>query len=261
MRPVLFKLGDYPFYGYSTMMFLAIIIGITAALFAAKKKGIKPRLLLEGAIFTVIVGLIGARLLYVALTWDYFSVHPEKIFLLSMTGLSYYGAFLGGALAVWLWCRWRKLNYWQMADLMSPYLILGYAIVRIGCLLSGCCYGKVSGVYWAVVIPRVDSLFRHPVQLYASFGAFLIFAFLKIIEPIRPFPGFNLVALGSLYGVLRFSTEFFREGTALWLGLTGAQWFSLFLAVISTTMIYYLTKRAKSAKAKSGKKKSQSQRL
>ena len=143
-----------------------------------------------------------------ALTWDYFSVHPEKIFLLSMTGLSYYGAFLGGALAVWLWCRWRKLNYWQMADLMSPYLILGYAIVRIGCLLSGCCYGKVSGVYWAVVIPRVDSLFRHPVQLYASFGAFLIFAFLKIIEPIRPFPGFNLVALGSLYGVLRSAPNF-----------------------------------------------------
>lgn len=245
MRPTLFKIGEIPFYGYPTMLVLAIAVGVTAAALQARREGLSPWLILECCVITAITGLLGARMLYVFLNWDFYSAHPERICLLRLTGLSFYGAFTGGALAAYFWSRLRKQNFLKIADLLSPYLILGYAITRIGCLLSGCCYGKVSGVCWAVVIPRVDNLYRHPVQLYASYGALLIFIFLKAMHSRKPFDGFNLAALGSLYGLLRFITEFFREADShpVWLGLSLAQLFSLALCLFSTALLFYYTKR------------------
>jgi len=245
--PYLFKIGHYPVYGYSAMMVVAIIVGFTAALIQAKREGFDLKLMIEGSIITIIMGYIGARALYVFLNWDFYSTRPERIFLPRFTGLSYYGTFILGTLTAFVWSRLRKQNFGKIADLWCPYLILGYAIVRIGCFLSGCCYGKPSGVYWAVVVPRVDNLFRHPVQLYASFGAFLIFIFLRAMHHRRPFDGFNLVALGSLYGLLRFITEFFREADShmVFLGLSAAQLFSLPLFLFSTALLLHLTRRAK----------------
>ncbi len=247
MVPYLFKIGHYPVYGYSAMMVVAIIVGFTAALIQAKREGFDLKLMIEGSIITIIMGYIGARALYVFLNWDFYSTRPERIFLPRFTGLSYYGTFILGTLTAFVWSRLRKQNFGKIADLWCPYLILGYAIVRIGCFLSGCCYGKPSGVYWAVVVPRVDNLFRHPVQLYASFGAFLIFIFLRAMHHRRPFDGFNLVALGSLYGLLRFITEFFREADShmVFLGLSAAQLFSLPLFLFSTALLLHLTRRAK----------------
>lgn len=247
MRPTLFKIGSLPVYAYSAMMVLALGVGLTAALLQARRQGLSPRSVLESSLLAVAVGLAGARLLYVVLNRDFYSIHPERIFLLRFTGLSFYGAFLGGALAVYLWSRLRRQNFGVIADLLTPYLILGYAITRIGCLLSGCCYGKVSGVYWAVVIPRVDHLYRHPVQLYASLGALLIFFILKAAHPRRPDDGFSLVLAGALYGLLRFITEFFREADSspVWLGLSLAQLFSLFLILISTALMFHLVNRTR----------------
>ncbi len=246
MRPTLFTIGTMPFHGYPTMLVLALAVGVTAAALQARREGFTPRLVLECCFVVALTGLVGARLLYIFLNWGFYSVHPERIYLLRLTGLSFYGAFAGGALAAYVWSSLRKQNFLKMADLLSPYLILGYAITRIGCLLSGCCYGKVSGVCWAVVIPRVDNLYRHPVQLYASYGALLIFVFLKAMHSRKPFDGFNLAALGSLYGLLRFTTEFFREADShpLWLGLSAAQLFSLALGLLSTALLLYYRKRA-----------------
>ncbi len=257
MRSTLFKVGPISFYGYSTMLILAIIIGVAASALQARREGLNPWLIIECSLVTAVTGLIGARLLYVFLNREFYSIHPERIYLLHLTGLSFYGAFLGGALAVYLWSRLRKQSFVKIADLLSPYLILGYAITRIGCLLSGCCYGKVSGVCWAVVIPRVDNLYRHPVQLYASYGALLIFIFLKAVHSRRPFDGFNLVALGSLYGLLRFTTEFFREADSspVWLGLSLAQLFSLVLSLFSTALLLYLVRTVPGKKTPIRRKK------
>ena len=106
--------------------------------------------------------------------------------------------------------------------------------------MNGCCYGRVSTVPWAVVIPTVDSLPRHPVQLYAAAGGLIIFIILKLLQRFRPYIGFNLIALCALYGILRFTTEFFREEAIVWMGLTLAQLFSLGLTIVALSLMLYL---------------------
>ena len=238
MRPVLFTVGEYSFCAYPTAMGLALIIGTALALRRAVREGWSLWRSLEGCLFVALGGLAGARLLYVALTWDYYSLHLDKIFKLSFTGFSFYGSLFGGIIAGYLWCRWRKINFWLGSDMVMINFMLGYSIVRIGCFLAGCCYGSVTGVYWAVVFPRVDQLYRHPVQLYASAGAFLIFVLLTKLWPRRPFDGVYLLYMPLFYGMLRFTTEFFREEPVLWAGLTLAQLFSL--GLVSLSLIVYL---------------------
>ena len=233
MHPILFQVGGISVYSYGAMISLAILIAALALYREAPRNGINPDIVLEGIIVASAAGLIGSRLLYVALNWELFSGRPLTILYERFEGLSYYGAFFGGALALYFWGRWRKVNFFKLADLFAPYLALGYAFGRLGCLLNGCCYGQVSDVPWALPAAMVDNLLRHPVQLYAAAGSLLIFIILKLLRRVRPFAGYTLLTLAAFYGILRFTTEFFREEPSAWLGLTTAQIFSLCLTLVS----------------------------
>jgi phosphatidylglycerol---prolipoprotein diacylglyceryl transferase len=237
MHPILFQIGGVSIYAYGAMISLAILVASLALFREAPKEGINPDQVLEAIIVAAASGLIGSRLLYVALNWSYFSHRWTDILFARFEGLSFYGAFFGGALALLVWGRWRKARFLPMADLLAPYLALGYAFGRIGCFLNGCCFGQVSGVAWAMPVSMMDNLLRHPVQLYASAGAVLIFVVLKLLRKVRPFQGFNLIALFALYGMLRFTTEFFRDEPVVWLGLTFAQLFSLGLSLSALALI------------------------
>ncbi len=233
MRPILFEIGSYTFYSYSLAMSLALLISILLAARAAKREGYSYELFLEGIMISAATGLVGARFLYVVQHLDYYSANIGRIFAFSFSGLSGHGAMFMSLVAALLWCRWRKVNFLEMGDVMSPYYMVGYIIVRTGgCFMAGCCFGKVSEVPWAVVMSNVDSSFRHPVQLYAALLGIAGFIILKKFYRIRPFPGFSVLLLLIYYGILRFTTEFFREEPVYWLRLSLAQVASLAIILI-----------------------------
>ncbi|NMD43163.1 MAG: prolipoprotein diacylglyceryl transferase [Firmicutes bacterium] len=241
MHRVLFYIGKLPVYSYGAMISLAVLVAAIFLSRESRREGLDPDQTLEAIIIAVIAGLLGSRILYVALNWEQFGGRWKDILFSRFAGLTFYGAFIGGLVAVLLWCRWRKVSFFKLVDLCAPYLALGYAFGRIGCFLNGCCYGRVSAVPWAVAIPVVDSLPRHPVQLYAAGGAVAIFIILKVMRRYRPYEGFTLLALCAMYGLLRFTTEFFREEPLFWIGLTQAQLFSLALAVAALSLMLYLS--------------------
>lgn len=231
------------------MMVLAFIIGWTVGFFDAGKQGFNPWRAVEAGIISNIAGVIGARILYIILEWENFMIYPEYIFLFRFAGLSFLGGLLGAFIGALLWCRWRKENFLKLTDLFAVYWALGYGIVRIGCFFGGCCYGKVTDLPWAVTMVRVDDLPRHPVQLYAALLAFTGMLVLLLLRRVRPFYGFITFSSFALYGMLRFTTEFFREGEAFWMGLTDAQLASIALFAVSTATIitmYYTTSFKKS---------------
>ncbi|HSW35750.1 MAG TPA: prolipoprotein diacylglyceryl transferase [Candidatus Limnocylindrales bacterium] len=240
MYPELFQIGNLTIYSYGVMIALAILVGAVALYREAPREGITPDLILEAILVTSISGLLGSRLLFVALNWELFQGRWLDILFAQFAGLSFHGALFGGVISLYLWTSWRKVNFLKMADLMAPYLALGYAFGRVGCLLNACCYGKVSGFAWAFPTIASDGSLRHPVQLYASLGAILIFVALKLLRPVRPFVGFIIIMLFALYGVLRFTTEFFRFGETVWLNLTTAQLFSLGLILGSLALLAFI---------------------
>ncbi|MFO8192668.1 MAG: prolipoprotein diacylglyceryl transferase [Bacillota bacterium] len=261
MYPELFTIGNLTIHSYGLMISLAVLVAVMAVYREAPRENINPDHVLEAVIVAALTGLIGARLLYMLLNWDYYSGRFISSFFVQFEGLSFYGAFFGGTLALFFWSYYRKIGFLKMADLLAPYLALGYAIGRVGCFLNGCCYGKESTVPWALPIRIGDPVLRHPVQLYAIVLAVIIFIILKRIRPRRPFVGFQFIFLFTLYGTLRFTTEFFRFGEIGLLGLTLAQWFSLGLIVVSLSAIalfnYFQPKGKEPKKSKKKRKAAQ----
>ncbi len=237
MYPEIFRIGSVTVHSYGLMIALGILVAAAALYREAPRLKIDPDYLLEAVIIGAFSGLIGARLLYMIINRDHYSTQPFFVFFTQFEGLSFYGGLFLGVIGLYAWSRWRRIGFLKITDILSPYLALGYAFGRIGCFLNGCCYGLVSDLPWALPASLADDLPRHPVQLYAAFGALLIFIFLKKLSPLRPFVGFVTVSLFVFYGLMRFTTEFFRHGEPAWLGLTGAQLFSLLLVIASLLFI------------------------
>ena len=258
MYPELFTIGNLTVYSYGLMIALGVLISAVAIYREAPGENLNPDHVLEAVIASTFSGLIGARLLYVFLNWGYFRDRPIEILFAQFAGLSFYGGLFLGVFILYLWSRWRRIGFLKLADLMAPYLALGYAFGRVGCFLNGCCYGRVTDLPWALPAGMADDLLRHPVQLYAALGAVILFVVLKYLRPRRPFVGFVLLSLFPLYGLLRFSTEFFREEEAAWLGLTAAQNFSLALVLVSAAAILvinsYMRRPASSKGLKKGRR-------
>ena len=131
-----------------------------------------------------------------------------------LSGLSFHGGVIG-VVAGLLVVRRYGVNPWHMADLVAPLLALGTGIARFGCLLNGCCYGYASSVPWAFPCAAVDSLPRHPTQLYAVVGNLLIFAWLWRRRGKLEYRGENALGYVIAYAVMRSVVEVWRDSQIL----------------------------------------------
>jgi phosphatidylglycerol:prolipoprotein diacylglycerol transferase len=135
---------------------------------------------------------VGSRLLYIiAYQWQGLLSDPASVLSLKngISGLVWYGSvLLDVPLFIW-YLRRKGYPLWNVLDMFAPFVALGYAIVRIGCFLNGCCYGKITGSACGVVFPYVDSFARYPTQLFSSIINFILFGILYWYYPRRKYDG------------------------------------------------------------------------
>ena len=147
-----------------------------------------------------------------------------------------------------LYARAHSMPIGAALDLVVPVLPLAQAIGRIGCLMAGCCYGKVTSSAWGAYLPDDQGRWalRHPTQLISSAVDLLIFALLITLERFftrrpptdRPFPGFYTLLYLLLYTAKRFLVEFLRgDGTPLPGGLTIYQVYVALAFALSTGLM------------------------
>lgn len=247
MFPELYHIGPVTVYAWGAMLALALILIAFLMSRRFKEAGINPDYALDLILICIVAGVIGSRLFYVVFyDWSYYAANPLEIFSLrngGFDGLMWYGGFFGGALAFYAYVRWRKLSFWNMADLLAPYLALGYALVRIGCFLNGCCYGVPTNLPWGVVFPLLDDLPRHPTQLYSTVINLGIFALLLKLYRHRTYHGEVFLAYLGLYSLYRFIIEFFRVNLVVGGVLTISQWIALAVALVALGLYVGLKKR------------------
>lgn len=236
MRPVLFSLGWIDVYSYGTMLALAFGLGILLTRKEAKKQGLNPDLILDFSIYSLVAGIIGSRLVYVLLNWSRYIQNPIQILLIQEGGLAFHGGLLGGVLVGFYFCRKHKISFGNLADLISPSLLLGIGITRIGCFLNGCCYGYPSNNVWAVNFFDVP---RHPTQIYEAmlcWGAFILL--IKVRRRIS-FPGNTFLLALIFYSAIRFFVEFYRESVMTFEIISLAQLVSLAIIIVVSVLICY----------------------
>jgi len=146
--------------------------------------------------------------------------------------MAFHGGFLGVLVALWFYARNTRRHFLDVTDFVAPLIPLGLAAGRLGNFINAELVGRVTEVPWAMIFPSVDTLPRHPSQLYQfALEGVLLFAVLWWYG-LRARPRGALSGAFLLgYGVLRFAAEFFRQPDdflgLLSLGLSMGQWLSL----------------------------------
>jgi len=204
---------------YGLLLAIAFIAGLWVASREAKRQGLDAGRVTDMAIWVLIAGLIGAKVLLVLVDFHYYQRSPRELWSIFQSGGVFYGGLIGGALVAWWYARRHGLAGWSTADALAPGVVLGQAIGRLGCFAAGCCWGKPTSLPWAVTFTDVYASRAvgtpmdtplHPSQLYESAAAFLIFAFLLWLLPRKRFDGQVTLAYVALYSAVRFGLEFLR---------------------------------------------------
>jgi phosphatidylglycerol:prolipoprotein diacylglycerol transferase len=270
MYPKLFTLPAFSLFGwnvppftlhtYGALLAVAFLAGLWIAHREAKRTGMDAARITDMAVYVLIGGLIGARLLLLVVDWRHYVGNPRDVISLLQSGGVFYGGLLGALPVAWWYVRRHKLDMWRTLDVLAPGVVLGQAIGRLGCFAAGCCYGRATNVSWAVTFtdPYVQrqvgtplDLPLHPSQIYESLLTVGIFLVLMWIARRKQFHGQVLLGYVTLYAAGRFVLEFFRGDPARGVVFGGALSTSQFIAILmmlTAVLLYpYLARKQRIA--------------
>lgn len=231
MYPIICKIGPFTVYSYGLMLAIAFMVSLYLLSLKAKELDFDLSKIHNLAFIFLFFGIIGARLLYVILNFDYYIGNLREAIMLHRGGLSWFGALFLGSAAGIIYINKKGLSVYRTLDLIIPFVALGQAIGRIGCLLNGCCYGRPSsvGLYFAV-----HNLVLIPTQAYSSISLIVIFLILRITQDRPHKDGEVIFTYLMLYSIMRFLIEFWRAEHARFVfGLTIFQMISIVIFLLS----------------------------
>lgn len=240
MRRILFTIFGVNIYGYGTMIAIGVIAAVMLVLHRAREKGYDEDKILNMAIFAVIGGVIGGKLLYILTSLD--EVSKEKsILTLIGNGFVIYGSIIGGVVGVVWYCRKNKWEILKIFDMVIPGLALAQGFGRIGCFLAGCCYGKPTDLFFGVKF-RPDSLgpsdvYVYPTQIFSSIFDFILALVLLKLDKKQKKDGRLFALYMIIYSVGRFIIEFIRNDPRGNVGiLSTSQFIGIFVVILGIAL-------------------------
>jgi len=243
MHPIIGKIGPFTVFSYGVMLAVAVVVCAFLLSRDARRKGIASETIFDLVFWIMVSGLVGARIFYGLLNFEYFIKYPLDIVMIQQGGLAWQGGLISASVFTLIFLRQKKLTIPLILDLMAPYVALGQSIGRIGCFLNGCCYGKE--VAWGIYFP-VHHAHLHPTQLYSTIGLFLIFLILKAYQHRAKFAGEVFILYLILASMQRFFIEYLRgDHDILWLGLSIFQIVSIGIFISGILGHRYLANRVK----------------
>lgn len=241
MDPVAFRVFGFEVRWYGLLIAIAVLIGTILALREAKRKGVKEESIIDMLLFAIPGAIIGARLYYVIFQWDYYSQNPGEILNLRGGGLAIHGVIIGGALVAYVFTKVKKMNFFTVADIVAPSLILGQAIGRWGNFANQEAHGGPTDLPWGII---VDGVKVHPTFLYESIWNFLLFGFLLWYRRKKAKAEGEVFAIYLvLYSVARFFIEGLRTDSLMLGPIRVAQLISVIIIISGIAFIRYSRKK------------------
>jgi len=228
-----FTIGNIDIYWYAIILVFAITIGIILCKKKDGKYGIKFENILELLIYAIPIGIICARIYYIAFNWNYYSKNILEIFNLKNGGIAIYGALIGGAILTYIYCKIKKIDFLNLLDYISPSVAIAQAIGRWGNFVNIEAYGKNTTLPWRMGIFE-SGIYKevHPAFLYEALANLVIFIILLKKSEKRKFKGEILYLYIIMYSFIRFFIEGIRIDSLMLYNIKISQILSLTLFVV-----------------------------
>lgn len=217
MLQYIFLNNDIAIASYNLLVGFGLIVGLLYLDYEIKEKGIPDARITSIYLcvtVSLILGFVGA--------YFFDAMTQGKLDTLEDVGLTFYGGLLFGLISLIVLIKVFHLELMETLNLLTPSLIIGHALGRIGCFFAGCCYGEPTDLPWGVIFPKGSfptlqyeyGTALHPTQLYE---AFFLFALFGVMLKAVSFKQRAIVYFIS-YGMFRFLIEYLRaddRGTIL----------------------------------------------
>jgi phosphatidylglycerol:prolipoprotein diacylglycerol transferase len=210
-NPVAFTLFGLDIRWYAILICAGMLIGCAIAYRRCPSRGILPDNMLDALLFSIPVGIIGARAWYVFFNRAYYHTFFD-IINIRAGGLAIHGGLVFGLLTAYLVCRHKKISFLNIADTAVPCIALAQAIGRWGNFFNSEAHGSETNLPWAIT---VDGVKVHPTFLYESLWCFMLFFLLSYVDKRKKFNGQTLCMYAILYSAERFFVEELRTDSLL----------------------------------------------
>ncbi|MBO0744215.1 MAG: prolipoprotein diacylglyceryl transferase [Candidatus Dormibacteraeota bacterium] len=197
------------------------------------------------AFWSIVLGLVGARLYYdVQNGFGYYVTHPQDILAVWQGGMAYFGAIFTVPFLVFFWTRVRRLPFWTFADAAALFAAVGQPIGRLGNIVNGDILGYPSNLPWAMrytnpqsLAPQLGVAYQPAAAYELLIGLVMLSVLLLLWRYRRPQPGALFVLYLPMYAVSQFIVFFWRANSITAFGLRQAQLSAVVLFALSLVVI------------------------
>lgn len=202
---------------YGLIITVGMVLACAYVLYRAKQNKIITDDIIDLAIFTILFGILGARLYYVLTSLDSYDSFWD-VFKIWEGGLGIYGGIIAGALTVYVFCRIKKYDFLMFADMVCPAVMIGQILGRFGNFMNAEAYGSETSLPWRMGIQRTyfgtpigEAIYVHPTFIYESLWNLIGFVLINKFYSRKKYNGQIFYMCFAWYGFGRMFIELLRS--------------------------------------------------
>jgi phosphatidylglycerol:prolipoprotein diacylglycerol transferase len=232
--PIIFSIGHFALRWYGLILMAAVGIGLWLTGREAERKGFKKSNIYDAAIWIMLAGLLGARLFHVIDHWPHeYATDPIRALYIWQGGLAIWGAVVGGLIAMVVLARQRGWKLPRLLDAFVPGVVLGQAIGRVACVITGDAMGPPTNGPFGIAYTNPNAMvpqlgvFYTPMPVYEIIANLAIFALVWSLRKRKWADGSLFLTYLTLYGLERFLLGYTSAYNIVAFGLNQSQLIAL----------------------------------
>lgn len=247
MNRVAFSIFGIDIYFYSICILLGIILAYLVISLEGKKHKINRDIITDMMFYTILIGIIGARIYYVIFNMDYYLNNIGEIFAIWNGGLAIHGGIISGLIFVYFYTKRKNINFLKLLDIITSGVIIAQSFGRWGNFFNGEAHGGIAtlNTLTNMHIPKfiidgmnIDGLYYYPTFYFESIWCLVGFIIMLIIRKSKK------IGLGTIsgfyfiwYGIGRFFIEALRTDSLMLFNLKVAQIVSILSIILGIILI------------------------
>lgn len=247
MNRVAFNIFGFNVYYYSLCILLGVIVAYILITREGKKQGLPKEFISDLIFYTLIIGILGARVYYCVFNLDYYLANPSEILKIYNGGLAIHGGVIAGLIFVYFYTKKKNVSFIKILDIVAPAVIIAQSFGRWGNFFNQEAHGGITTYQnlknmhipeFIINGMHIEGKYYYPTFFFESIWCLIGFIILMIVRRNKNLrKGFQIGFYFIWYGIGRFFIEAFRTDSLMFLGLKIAQIVSLIGILIGIIII------------------------
>ena len=247
MNRVAFNIFGFNVYYYSLCILLGVIVAYILITREGKKQGLPKEFISDLIFYTLIIGILGARVYYCVFNLDYYLANPSEILKIYNGGLAIHGGVIAGLIFVYFYTKKKNVSFIKILDIVAPAVIIAQSFGRWGNFFNQEAHGGITTYQnlknmhipeFIINGMHIEGKYYYPTFFFESIWCLIGFIILMIARRNKNLKkGFQIGFYFIWYGIGRFFIEALRTDSLMFFGLKIAQIVSLIGIIIGIIII------------------------